>query len=201
MTIKVLISEDHELYRDGLRLLLQQLLSDVQIFESGDFETTRTILVTHPDIALVLFDIQIPGTTGLNGLEEIKTSYPALPLVVVSTVDQQASIQQMLQLGADGFIAKTSSKETMLRALKDVMAGELVIISDRDNTRPVMLSPRQIDILELLVQGLPNKTIAAKLNISPATVREYVSDILKLFDSDNRTQAVLKARQMGFILD
>ena len=201
MTVKVLISEDHELYRDGLRLLLQQLLTDVEILESGDFDTTRAVLAADQDIALVLFDIQMPGTSGLNGLKEIKTRYPALPLVVVSTVDQQASIQQMLQLGADGFIAKTSSKDTILKALKDVLAGELVIVSDRGAAQPVALSSRQIDILELLAQGLSNKTIATRLNISPATVREYVSDILKLFDSENRTQAVLKARQMGFILD
>jgi DNA-binding NarL/FixJ family response regulator len=81
------------------------------------------------------------------------------------------------------------------------MAGELVIISDHNNPQPVSLSPRQVDTLELLAQGLPNKTIASKLNISPATVREYVSELMKLFDSNNRTQTVLKARQMGFILD
>ena len=201
MTIKILVSEDHALYRDGLRLLLQQIFTNVHIMESGDFETTRALLAAHQDIALVLLDILMPGTSGLEGLKEIKDRYPALPLVVISTVDQQASIRRILQLGADGFIAKTSSKDTMLKALKDVMEGELVVISDQGHTQPVTLSPRQVDTLELLAQGLPNKTIAARLHISPATVREYVSDILELFGSDNRTQAVLKARQMGFVLD
>lgn len=201
MNTKVLISEDHELYRDGLRLLLNETLPDVQVLESGDFATTRAILAAHPDIAFVLFDIHIPGTTGLDGLKEIKAGYPALPLVVVSTIDQQASIRQMLQLGADGFIAKTSSRATMMHALKDIMEGEMVIISGQDNDNPVELSPRQIDTLALLAQGLPNKEIAAHLNISPATVREYVSDILGIFNCDNRTQVVLRARQLGFILD
>lgn len=201
MTIKILISEDHELYRDGLRLLIEQHFPEADIIESGDFDATRQALAAHRDIALVLLDIQMPGTSGLEGLKGVKTHHPALPVVVISTIDQQASIQQMLQLGADGFIAKTSSKEIMLQALKDVMAGELVIISDHNNPKPVSLSPRQVDTLELLAQGLPNKAIASKLNISPATVREYVSDLMKLFDTDNRTQTVLKARQMGFILD
>lgn len=201
MTIKVLISEDHELYRDGLRLLLQEAFADVKIIESGDFITTKTVLADQQDINLVLFDIHIPGTRGLEGLQEIKTLYPALPLVVVSTVDHQASIQQMLQLGADGFIAKTSSKATMVKALRNIIAGELVIISGQEQTEPVSLSPRQVDTLKLMALGMPNKSIATTLAIAPATVREHVSAILALFECDNRTQAVLKARQLGFILD
>lgn len=201
MTVKVLITEDHELYRDGLRLLLQEVFPEVQVIEAGDFPAAMVTLTSHQDIALVLFDIHIPGTSGLNGLKEIKTLYPALPLVIVSTVDHHASIQQMLQLGADGFIAKTSSKATIVKALRDIMEGEVVIIGGQDNAEPAVLSPRQVATLELLALGLPNKEIAAQLNISPATVREYVSDLLKLFNCDNRTQAVLKARQLGFILD
>lgn len=201
MTAKVLITEDHALYRDGLRLLLRDTFPDIQVIEAGDFAAAKVALATHQDIALVLFDIHLPGTTGLNGLREIKACYPALPLVVISTVDHHASIQQMLQLGADSFIAKTSTKATMIKALRDIMDGEMVIVGGQEHTGHVMLSPRQLATLELLSLGLPNKEIAAQLNISPATVREYVSDLLGLFDCDNRTQAVLKARQLGFILD
>ncbi|WP_430461071.1 response regulator [Thalassolituus sp. LLYu03] len=201
MTLKVLIAEDHELYRDGLRLLLQQAFADIQIIEAGDFSAVKAALLQHPDLALVLLDIQMPGTSGLSGLEDIKRRYPALPTVIVSTVDQYASIRQMLHSGADGFIAKTSSKDTMLQALMDIMAGDLVIITDNASQQPVTLSPRQIDILKLLVQGLSNKEMASTLDISAATVREHVSAILLLLDSSNRTQAALKARQLGFILD
>jgi len=201
MTIKVLVSEDHELYRDGLQLLLQETFFGVEIIESGDFATTKNLLTTHPDIALVLFDIHIPGTSGLEGLKEIKLLYPALPLVVVSTIDRQASIEQMLQLGADGFIAKTSSKTVMVQALQDIMKGERVIISGQEKTETIVLSPRQLDILKYLSLGMPNKDIASTLKITHATVREHVSAILTLFACENRTQAVLKARQLGFILD
>lgn len=201
MIIKILITDDHELYRDGLRLLLQEVCAEIQIIEAGDFATTEAVLTTHQDIALVLFDIHIPGTSGLDGLKQIKASHPALPVVVISTVDRQASIQQMLQAGADGFIAKSSSKATMVKALKDILEGELVIISGQETVEPVALSPRQSATLALLASGLPNKEIAAQLDISPATAREHVSDLLGLFDCDNRTQAVLKARRLGFILD
>lgn len=200
MTIKVLVTEDHELYRSGLQLVLQEAIPGVEVIEAGDLPSALTELGRYPDIALMLLDIQLPGNRGLDGLREIKSRYPALPMVVVSTIDHQASIRQMRQLGADGFIAKTSSRAVMVRALRDVMAGETVIIGAREDYTP-SLSPRQLATLELMALGLSNKEIAAQLSISPATVREYVSDLLLRFDCDNRTQAVLKARQLGYILD
>ncbi len=201
MTIKVLISEDHELYRDGLRLLLQDAFGDIVVLESSDFDTTKFLLSDHSDIDFVLFDINIPGTTGLLGLTEIKQRYPTLPVIVVSTVDYRASIQQMLQLGADGYIAKTTPKAVMIKAFQDIMAGEHVVISDNTPGDGIDVSPRQLDILQCLATGMPNKEIAVQLTIVSSTVREHVSDLLKIFDCENRTQLVLRARQLGFILD
>lgn len=200
MTLKVLVIEDHELYREGLELLLKEVIPDVQLVAAADFPNARLALANHADIALILLDIQIPGTTGLEGLEAIKNAYPALPLVVISSVNHYASIRQMLNLGADGFIAKSSSKATMIQALHDVLNGEKVIVGEQAAADVISLSPRQLTILELMALGLSNKEIAAQLHISPATVREYVSDLLFLFSCDNRTQAVLKARSLGFIL-
>lgn len=201
MSTQVLITEDHELFRDGLRRLVIEAIPDAEIIEATDFPSTARAIENHAHLALVLFDIHIPGTRGLDGLSALKQQHPALPVIVVSTVDQQFSVQQMLQLGADGFIAKSCSKATMVNALRDIMAGETVVIGERDAGTAVMLSPRQLATLELLAQGLPNKEIATALNLSPATVREYVSEILTRFDCDNRIQAVIKARQLGFILD
>lgn len=200
MTLKVLVIEDHELYREGLELLLKEVIPGVQLVAAADFPNARLALANHADIALILLDIQIPGTTGLEGLEAIKNAYPALPLVVISSVNHYASIRQMLNLGADGFIAKSSSKATMIQALHDVLNGEKVIVGEQAAADVISLSPRQLTILELMALGLSNKEIAAQLHISPATVREYVSDLLFLFSCDNRTQAVLKARSLGFIL-
>ncbi|MCC4271801.1 response regulator transcription factor [Marinobacter nauticus] len=201
MTITVLTIEDHELYRDGLRLLVQEAIPGAVVIEASDFPSARSALKNHPEIALVLLDIHVPGTRGLNGLEQIKSGFVALPVVVISSVDQPASIQQMLRLGADGFIAKSSQKPVMIQALKDVMAGETVTISGQDSDELPALSPRQIATLELMAMGLANKQIAIQLTISPTTVRDYVSEILALFNCDNRTQAVLKARRLGYILD
>jgi len=149
---------------------LREAFFGVQIIESGDFATTKNCLTAHQDIALVLFDIHIPGTSGLEGLKEVKVLYPALPLVVVSTIDRQATIEQMLQLGADGFIAKTSSKTVMVQALQDVMKGERVIISGQEKTETIVLSPRQLEILKYLSLGMSNKDIASALKITHATL-------------------------------
>ncbi|MAD45376.1 MAG: DNA-binding response regulator [Oceanospirillaceae bacterium] len=199
--MKILICEDHELFRDGLRMLLHEAAPQAHILEAGSFPQVTKQLAAHPDVALVLFDIQMPGTEGLQGLKDVKSRYPALPLVVISTLDHNASIEQMLQLGADGFIAKTCEKPVMLKALQDVLAGEEVVVSGGHSEDAIVLSPRQLDTLMLLAQGMTNKDIASRLGISSATVREYVSYIIKRFDCENRTQAVLKARQLGYILD
>lgn len=201
MTLKVLITEDHELYRDGLAMIVQEVVPHAEVVEAADFPAARQALADHADIALILLDIQLPGTRGLDGLGVIKSAYPAVPLVVVSTVNQYASIRQMLDLGADGFIAKTCSRAAMVKALTDILDGERVIAGGLDAADVVSLSPRQVTILELMALGLANKEIAAQLHIAPATVREYVSDLLLLFSCENRTQAVLKARSLGFILD
>lgn len=200
MIIKVLTVEDHELYRDGLRLLLEEAIVGVSVVEAADLAAAKSALAAHPDIALTLLDIHLPGTGGLDGLREIKKLYPMLPVIVVSSNDSQIGIRQMLQVGADGFIAKTSSRGVMVRALKDVMAGEMVVVGGQESEAP-FLPPRQLATLELMALGLSNKEIAARLGISPATVREYVSDVLRRFDCVNRTQAVLKARRLGYIVD
>ncbi len=199
--MKVLITEDHELYRDGLRLLLQEAFEDINILEAGDFPGSVSLLKKHRDVALLLLDIHIPGTSGLEGLSKIKQTWPALPVVIVSIVDSQFSIQQMLQLGADGFISKTSGKAAMVEALRNIVAGEQVIVHGQEHVDSQILTSRQIEALGLLSRGMTNKEIATALKISPVTAREHVSRLLEVFDCENRTQVVLKARQAGFIFD
>lgn len=199
--MKILISEDHELFRDGLVSLLKDVFDSLEIIESPDFCTTQTLLHQHQDIDLLLFDICLPGTTGLEGLKQVKQTFPVLPLVVISTVNQQASIQNMIQLGADGFISKTSARKQIIQGLKDVLKGEKIIVSEDPGQAVINLSPRQKDIIEHLDQGLSNKEIAGKLNLSSTTVRDYVSDIFRLFCCDNRTQLAMQVRKLGYIID
>ena len=199
--LKVLVSEDHALFRDGMNLLLREAFNHIELIEACNFSTTKALLKEHSDINLVLLDIQMPGTSGLEGLKTIKEMYPILPVVVVSTVDRHASVQQMMSLGADGFITKTSSREVMINALRDVMAGERVIISEHDDTNSATLSLRQKDIVDLLDNGLSNKEIAVRLKISPSTVRDHISEISRLFKCENRTELAVKMRRLGYVID
>jgi DNA-binding NarL/FixJ family response regulator len=199
--LKIVIAEDHDLYRDGLRLLVQDLDGQVEVLEAADFPSTLKHLNAHLDVSLLLLDIKLPGTQELDGLKEIRQTFPLLPIVVISTLDLSASVRNMLRAGANGFIAKSMAKEKMLSALKSVLSGELVVLTENPGEELVEFSPRQMETLRLLAKGYSNKTIANILGITPTTVREYISIIMQQLDVENRVQAVIEAKNRGFILD
>ncbi|MBX2857519.1 MAG: response regulator transcription factor [Cellvibrionaceae bacterium] len=198
--MKIVISEDHALYREGLRNVVLELYPDANVMESGDFATTQRLISEHPDTSLLLFDICIPGVEGLNGLTQIKQSHPLVLLVVVSTLDYQASVQQMIKKGADGFISKTAARADIGSGIQRALNGELVVISEQKSESTVDLTRRQIATLELLAKGYRNKQIATELGISDVTVRDYVSRVMRKLEVKNRTEAIKKAREMGIIL-
>ena len=204
--MKMIVSEDHALFRDGLCLLLRETFNDTQVLEADNFYATQALLKEHTDIDLLLLDIHMPGTSGLEGLKQIKKQYPILPLVVVSTVDQVASIRQMMDLGADGFISKTCSKEAMADGLRNIMLGEQVTLNGHDtrgdeNCHLAALSTRQQQITQLLDKGLSNKAIAAQLNIGHLTVRDHISELSRVFQCENRTELAIKMRKLGYVFD
>ncbi len=199
--VKALIAEDHELYRDGLRLLLNDTIRDVTSYIAPDFPQAMSILRTRSDIGLALFDLKLPGTKDLEGLTEIRRLFPTLTIIVISTLDFEVSIRKMIDLGVNGFIAKSTPKEEMKEAIQEILNGHIVIKSERDIGERVDLSRRQVETLRLLAEGLSNKEIARKLDVSPATVKEYVSKIIDRMNVVNRTQAVLAAQRHGLLLD
>ena len=201
MPKKILITEDHDLYRDGLKSLITSMYSKLEILEAADYSSTLEHLKNHKDIYFLLLDIKIPGTQGLDAIKNIRKRFPTLTIIIVSVVDFHESIDHMLALGANGFISKTTAKDNMIRAIKAILAGEQIVISEHDIRERIELSPRQTDTLRLMVEGKPNKEIAEFLGISNATVREHVSHIFRQLDVKNRTQAVLLAKKRGFFLD
>lgn len=198
---KILIAEDHDLYREGLQLLVQDLGEAIETIEAADFSTTLKKLNVHADIQLLLLDIKLPDTQGLDGLSQVRQLYPILPIIVISTVDLNASVQSMLKLGANGFIAKATPKDKMVAAIRSALAGDIVVVTENHEQELVEFSPRQMEALKLLAKGMSNKDIASALGIKPVTVREYISIIMQQLGVNNRVQAVLAARERGFILD
>ena len=197
--MKALITEDHDIYRDGLRHLIESMYSDVNILEAANYRTTVDYLTIHRDMDFLLLDIKIPGVQGLEGLEALRKLFPNLTIIVISTLDFGESVNQMISLGANGFIAKTTPKDQMIKAINNILAGELTTISEHNLDEMVKLSKRQIDTLLLLEKGRSNKDIANELGVSYATAREHVSNLLKRLKAENRTQAVQRAKEIGLI--
>jgi DNA-binding NarL/FixJ family response regulator len=123
MTVRILIADDHELFRDGLRLVLQELGPDVEVVEASGFDGALEIAVTPPGVDVLLLDLVMPGTAWNEGLRLLKEKIPTVPVVILSASDDRRLVLESVRLGASGFIPKTSSSRVMLSALRLVMSG------------------------------------------------------------------------------
>ena len=202
--MKILQADDHELFRDGIRYLLKRLDENVDTVASGDFSDTATAINDNPDLDLVLLDLDMPGMNGLDGLKRIVQTYPSLPIVVLSASDNPGDIDYALEIGAAGFVPKSSPADIMLSALKLVLAGGIYAPRINRSKAPKScernsLTERQIQILNGIAQGLSNKGIAEKLFLSESTVKGHIRIILQILHVENRVQAINKARQLGVI--
>jgi DNA-binding NarL/FixJ family response regulator len=202
----VVIADDHPMVRDALARVVGQLYADAQVLEAGDFAAVLAHLGDAvPD--LVLIDLNMPGMDGLHGLRRLREAFPALAIVVASGQDDPATIRAALEIGANGFIPKIDPPDLLLQALRVVRAGG-VYIPARSNgdLRGIMtgpspnasgLTPRQLDVLRLLLKGEPNKLIARQLGLTEGTVKIHIAAILRALQARNRTEAVIRARELG----
>ncbi len=208
--MKVLIVDDHELFRSGLRLLLKELAKDVEFYDTSGVDKLDVLCDYDPD--LVLLDYHLPCIDGPVAISRIQQSFPTAAVVVLSGDDRPTLIRKVLDSGASGFIPKHSSKELLVQALKLVLAGgiylppEALVEHDRateqlsefvgsatSNRETVLagLSLRQRETTLMAVRGATNKTIADELNISEGTVKAHLSTAYKTLGVKNRTEALL----------
>lgn len=210
--MKILIADDHELFRDGLRLVLSDLGPDLTVIEASSYDQTLEITNQEEDLDLVLLDLVMPGMPWSEGLGAVKRRLPKVPVVILSASEDRRLVLEAVRLGAAGFIPKTSSSKVMLSALRLVMSGGVYLppalidetaVSSRDMSGPDLsldatpLTPRQREVLALLGQGKSNKEIARILNLSEGTVKLHVTAILKALNVSNRTGAVVAASRLG----
>lgn len=206
----ILIVDDHALFRDGLKSLLVRLDDQVTSHEAGSIEAGLALGQQHHDFDLILLDLNLPGLNGLDGLKLFRQRFPASPLVILSGVDDEATVTTALQHGAQGFIAKSTSADTMLADLRRVLAGEpcrpgqppvpgIRSGSETLAQSAVHMTPRQIDVLHHLCQGHSNKAIARDLGMSDNTVRTHLAVIFKELGARSRTEVVFLARQKGLL--
>lgn len=216
--MKILIADDHDLFREGLNLVLQQLEDGLEVIEAGDFSQAVELAKTTPDISLVLMDLAMPGMRWNDGLDTLSKVLPGTPIVVLSASEDQLLVKEAVNRGAAGYIPKTSSSRVMISALKLVLSGGVylppaLINHDKNgnhggdvmhptatvttNAANNLLTPRQREVLTLLGEGKSNKEIARILDLSEGTVKLHVTAILRALKVNNRTRAVVAASQMG----
>jgi len=209
--MKILIADDHELFRDGLRHVLDQLGGDLSIVEARDFPQAIQAVERDQDIDIVLLDLSMPGMAWNDGLLRLRELLPEqVPVIILSASDDRRHVLQAVNLGAAGFIPKTSSSRVMLSALKLVLSGGVYLPpalleqngpSDgatlANENAVSFLTARQREVLALLGQGKSNKEIARVLDLAEGTVKLHVTAILKALNVNNRTRAVVAASQLG----
>jgi DNA-binding NarL/FixJ family response regulator len=205
---RLVIADDHPLFRGALREAVSGLLQQVEIAEAGSFDEVAELLEQGGDVDLILLDLAMPGVRGFSGLMYLRAQYPSVPVIVVSANDDPAAIRRCMEFGASGFIPKTVGVEAMREAISRVLGGgvwtppdvDLTTSSDAETAelmaRMATLTPQQVRVLMMLSEGLLNKQIAFQLSVSEATVKAHVSAILQKLHVESRTQAVIAAAKI-----
>jgi DNA-binding NarL/FixJ family response regulator len=205
---RLVIADDHPLFRGALREAVSGLLEGTEIAEAGSFDEVARQLDKGGDVDLILLDLTMPGVRGFSGLMFLRAQYPSVPVVVVSANDDPAVIRRCMDFGASGFIPKTLGIEDIREAIMRVLKGGVWTPPDVDlaggsdaeasamMARLASLTPQQVRVLMMLSEGLLNKQIAYELSVSEATVKAHVSAILQKLGVDSRTQAVIAAAKI-----
>lgn len=205
----VLIADDHPLFRDALRQVVQATLPHHAISEAHTFEGAMKA-AAGDQLDLILLDINMPGMNGFSGLISLRNHVPATPVVVVSAEETREAVSQAMTLGASGFIPKSLEREHMIAAVRMVLNGEvfvpahdtLELAPGHGNEETLFrqgyeaLTSQQRKVLEMLVAGKSNKVIAFEMDVTESTVKAHVSAILRKLRVHSRTQAVLNASRM-----
>jgi len=203
--MKVLIVDDHTLFREGLCYVLNELEEQINIFEASGLEQAIQYVAANPDLDLVLLDLNMPGEDGFTALDMFAKTYPAMPVVILSASKKHSDIKRALDVGAMGYIPKDTTSTVMLNALRLILSGGIYVPPDmaqqfglnQINSDVPVLTPRQLQVLAKMVQGHSNKVIASQLNIAEATVKMHVTSIMKSLGVSNRTQAAMASEKLG----
>jgi two-component system, NarL family, nitrate/nitrite response regulator NarL len=208
----ILLVDDHTLFREALLHVLTQLDTKVVVLEAANALEAAQLIAHTRNLDLVLLDIDLPDMDGLTALPGLRELAPTVPIVVLSGSEAASHVKQALANGAIGYIPKSCSSHEMLSALRIVLQGDIYIppklLGKLGASAPpgpipaqMALTARQLEVLELMAQGLPNKSIAKKLDLAEGTVKLHVAAILRGLDARNRTEAVMKAAQIGLTSD
>lgn len=208
---RILVADDHPLFREALSAALEPYFKDAEILEADSLESMMTVLTENHHIDLLLLDLNMPGGEYFNGLISVKDIYPELPVAVISANESIDVVAQVMGLGAEGFIPKSSPTKQIAEAIVTIKGGENWVPeemkADLENVDEELtqllkrfreLTPKQIQVLSFLRAGLMNKQIAHEMNVTEATIKAHISAILRKLEINTRTQAVLLMDKLQF---
>jgi DNA-binding NarL/FixJ family response regulator len=217
--MKFLVVDDHALIRDAMRGVLKELRDEAIVLGAASSGQAMDLIPQHPDLALILLDLQLPDRDGIEVLGELRELYPAISVVMLSAFNDRDNVVRALDHGALGFIPKTDSRDVLLGALRLILAGGIYIppeiltagpaapaapdkpaAAKRPSPAELGLTERQVDVLALMMEGKSNKLICRALDLAEPTVKNHVSAILKALGVTNRTEAVLAVAALGWEL-
>lgn len=218
MVMKILLVDDHALFRDGMRYVLQQLPEEVEIMEAGNFADGLKLAMQHPELDLALLDLNMPGSEGPISIRYFHQRYPHIPVVVVSGEEGRSHMEKVMNYGAMGFISKSSTAAVMLGALNLILSGGVYIppqmlrqhgaLDEKEpatldrrslNTNEYGLTQRQMQVLAYLAAGLSNKEIAEAIHLAEGTVKIHVAAVYQILRVNNRMEAVRMAEKLGLV--
>jgi len=215
--VRILVVDDHQLFRSGLNLLLSKIYDDVVVSEAVDVDSALARIDSEMPFDLVLLDVAMPGMEGMDGLRLVRERIPEIPIVMLSAIEDSEDVFRAIRMGARGYILKSSSEHVLEHAISLAMSGETYIPSGIfmdsggrllapagiaemrfESANPLsQLTPRQRDVLACMMDGSPNKEIARGLGLLESTVKAHVKAILRKLGASNRTQASMIASRHG----
>jgi DNA-binding NarL/FixJ family response regulator len=212
--MKILLVDDHPLFLDGLTLLFTQEYPAAEVLQAHSLDAAVAQLEAQPDVAWVLLDLGLPDSHGTDGLRQLRAAFPEPTYVVMSADTRPATVLDAIDLGAAGFVPKTTRQGELIGALRQMMAGGVYLPASVLSTQAQLsaaapstgdvaslgLSPRQVDVLRLLIEGKSNKLICRDLGLSESTVKTHLAAIFRKLDANTRTQAVVAAARLGLRL-
>lgn len=214
--MKLLIADDHTLFRDALVQYIERSDGDAKVTLAKDFYGALTALESDPHQDLIILDLRMPGMFGTKGFSKIRELYPDKPVALMSGVAESEDVREAIKMGAVGYFPKTLSGKSLLQAIHHVLEGNVFIPEDqavggkimpshysdkpaaaKNGQENVHFTPREREVLSFLADGASNKEIARELNLQIVTVKLHVRGICRKLNVKNRTQAALMAREMG----
>ena len=203
---KIIIADDHPLFRDALKQAVQSGFGDIEIITCGAFAALQRAIESHDDSDLILLDLQMPGAVGFSALRYLGLRCPHIPIAIVSAHEDASVVKKAIEHGASGFIAKSSPLGELVTAVQDILQGDVVLPEGIDLSYTLeepeptnfsqqieSLTPKQFRVLMMLIDGRINREIADELCVAEATVKAHLTEIFKKLNVSNRTQAATQA--------